>query len=214
MRNWPRSPKGHGPRTEFAHLELAALDGSALTATGWAVPVRWDGTCADLPAGFTGTLVRALDNLDENATPNTLVICAAQIHPGLQRTGLAARLLNAFIDLAPGYGLDSVIVPLRPTLKHRYPLTPISAYAGWTRNDGQPLDPWLRTHLRMGATVLSPIQVSQTMTGTVVEWETWTGLVLPDSGTYVIDGGLSTLTIDTETDQGIYQEPGIWLRHR
>jgi hypothetical protein len=158
--------------------------------------------------------VRALDNLDENATPNTLVICAAQIHPGLQRTGLAARLLNAFIDLAPGYGLDSVIVPLRPTLKHRYPLTPISAYAGWTRNDGQPLDPWLRTHLRMGATVLSPIQVSQTMTGTVVEWETWTGLVLPDSGTYVIDGGLSTLTIDTETDQGIYQEPGIWLRHR
>ncbi len=201
-------------RTEFAHLELAALDGSALVATGWAAPVRWNGTCADLPAGFTGTLVRALDNLDANATPNTLVICAAQIHPGLQRTGLAAQILNAFIDLSPGYGLDSVIVPLRPTLKHRYPLTPISAYTGWTRHDGQPLDPWLRTHLRMRATVLCPIEVSQTMTGTVDEWQTWTGLALPESGTYVIDGGLATLTINTEKDQGIYQEPGIWVRHR
>jgi hypothetical protein len=103
---------------------------------------------------------------------------------------------------------------MRPTLKHCYPLTPISAYAGWTRHDGQPLDPWLRTHLRMGATVLSPIEVSQTMTGTVAEWQTWTGLVFPYSGTYVIDGGLSTLTIDTEKNQGTCHEPGIWLRHR
>jgi GNAT superfamily N-acetyltransferase len=201
-------------RAEFAHLDLAAVDESALVATGWAVPVHWDRTRADLPAGFTGTLVRALENLDANAGPNTLVICAAQIHPGLQRTGLAAQLLNAFIDLAPGYGLESVLVPLRPTLKHRYPLTPISAYAGWTRSDGQPFDPWLRTHLRMGAKVLCPIEASQTMTGTVAEWETWTGLVFPESGTYVIDGGLSTLTINTQKDQGIYNEPGIWVQHR
>ena len=201
-------------RAEFAHLELAAVVDSSLVANGWAVPVRWDGTIGDLPAGFTGSLVRALDNFDRNATPNTLVICAAQIHPALQRSGLAARLLTAFIDLAPKYGLDSVIVPLRPTLKHRYPLTPISSYAGWTRSDGRPLDPWLRTHLQMGATVLCPIEVSQTMTGTIAEWESWTGLVFPESGTYVIDGGLSTLTIETENDQGIYQEPGVWVQHR
>jgi hypothetical protein len=74
-------------RTEFAHLELAALDDSVLAATGWAVPVRWIGTHADLPAGFTGTLVRAMENLDENATPNTLVICAAQIPPACNGPG-------------------------------------------------------------------------------------------------------------------------------
>ena len=200
-------------RGEFAHLELAAVAASGLVATGWAVPVRWNGTLGDLPAGFTGTLLRALANFDGNAAPNTLVICAAQLHPGVQRTGLAARLLNAFIDLAPGYGLESVIVPLRPTLKHRYPLTPIGSYAGWTRDDGQALDPWLRTHLRMGAKVLCPIEVSQTMTGTVPEWESWTGLVFPASGTYVIDGGLATLDVDTEQDNGTYVEPGIWLQH-
>ncbi|RJT96588.1 hypothetical protein D6T65_15760 [Arthrobacter frigidicola] len=183
-------------------------------ATGWAVPVHWDRTRADLPAGFTGTLVRALENLDANAAPNTLVICAAQIHPGHQRTGLAAQVLIAFIDLAPKHGLESVIVPLRPTLKHRYPLTPIGSYAGWTRTDGQPLDPWLRTHLRMGAKVLCPIEVSQTMTGTIPEWETWTGLAFPESGTYVIDGGLFTLGINTRLDLGVYTEPGIWLQHR
>ena len=52
------------------------------------------------------------------------------------------------------------------------------------------------------------------MTGTVAEWERWTGLPLPDTGDYVIPDGLSTLHVDHGADLGTYVEPGVWVRHR
>ncbi len=52
------------------------------------------------------------------------------------------------------------------------------------------------------------------MTGTVAEWEKWTGLALLSTGDYVIQQGLSVLRIDRESDLGTYVEPNIWLRHR
>jgi hypothetical protein len=56
------------------------------------------------------------------------------------------------------------------------------------------LDPWIRTHQRLGAEILSAAPASQTMTGTVAEWERWTGMAFPESGDYAIPGGLSLLT--------------------
>jgi hypothetical protein len=35
----------------------------------------------------------------------------------------------------------------------------------------------------------------------------------PSTGTYTIPSGLTTLTINRETDLGTYIEPNIWLRH-
>ncbi len=52
------------------------------------------------------------------------------------------------------------------------------------------------------------------MTGTVQEWEAWTGMVLPATGEYVIPRGLSTLHIDIDEDRGTYTEPNVWVRHR
>ncbi|MGW1728577.1 hypothetical protein ACWCQK_37545 [Streptomyces sp. NPDC002306] len=51
------------------------------------------------------------------------------------------------------------------------------------------------------------------MTGTVAEWEAWTGLVLPASGEYVIPDGLSVLRVDRDADTGVYEEPNVWMRH-
>ena len=107
-----------------------------------------------------------------------------------------------------------MIAPVRPTLKQRYPLTPAEIFMTWTRPDGTALDPWIRTHLRLGATILAAAPASQTMTGTVAEWEEWSGIALPSSGDYVIPHGLSVLHIDREADLGTYVEPNIWIRHR
>jgi hypothetical protein len=52
------------------------------------------------------------------------------------------------------------------------------------------------------------------MTGTVSEWEGWTGMALPSTGDYVIPGGLSVLHIDRDEDRGSYVEPNVWVRHR
>lgn len=36
-------------------------------ATGWGVPIRWNGEAADLPAGYTDTLRRAVEGREHGA---------------------------------------------------------------------------------------------------------------------------------------------------
>ncbi len=106
-----------------------------------------------------------------------------------------------------------MIAPARPTLKHRYPLIPIARYAFWTRKDGAPFDPWLRTHTRVGATVLAAEAEGMVIEGSVSDWEEWTGLALPESGDYVIPEALAPITVDRDRDKARYIEPAVWMLH-
>lgn len=199
-------------RERFTDFELVALQADDTpVAAGWAVPLAWDSTLEDLPSGYSDSLRRAVEG---DRPANTLVICAAQVHHKCTGQGLATTLLHGFRELSERFGFEHVIVPLRPTMKAQYPLTPISTYAQWQRSDGLPWDPWLRTHIRMGAHVLQVAPRSQVMTGTVAEWEAWTDMQFPASGEYVIPQGLSTLHIDDEADAGTHVEPNIWVQHR
>lgn len=205
-----------GPvRDAFASLHIVLVaDEDVPVAAGWGVPILWDGEVADLPDGYTDSLRRAVDLRRSGGQPDTLVICAGVVHPEHKSTGMARSLIGALAGLAEREGLPRVIAPLRPTLKHRYPLTAVGDYATWTRADGLPFDPWLRLHVRLGARVLSAAPRSQTMTGSVADWESWISIALPATGDYVIPGGLSVLRIDREHDRGVYVEPNIWVRHR
>jgi hypothetical protein len=202
-------------RAGFPGWNLTLVDAAGdPVAGGWGVPLRWDGTVGDLPGGYAESLVRAVEGREHGNAPDTLVVCGAVVAGRLQGRGLAARILTELRDAAVRDGLDRVVAPVRPTLKERYPLTPIETFMQWTRPDGAALDPWIRTHLRLGATVLAAAPASQTMTGTVAEWEAWTGIALPSSGEYVIPQGLSVLRVDREADLGTYTEPNVWIRHR
>jgi GNAT superfamily N-acetyltransferase len=220
---WPefitadREVKRHIGRVRelFEDLELVLLDSDdVIVAAGWAVPVQWSGEPHDLPDGYTASLAQALTDHDRGGGCNTLVVMAAQVHPHRRGQGLAGKLLAAFAELADARELTFVVAPVRPTFKSRYPLTPIERFATWTRDDRLPLDPWIRTHVRIGARVVKCAPSSQTMTGTVVEWERWTQMALPDSGSYVIPDGLNPLDVDVEADLGTYIEPNVWVRHR
>jgi hypothetical protein len=184
-----------------------------LIAGCWGVPLAWDGTVEDLPGGFTDSLARSVTEHEENVVPNTFVLMAAAVRSDEQGQGHAGRVITALRDHAVSHGLEKVIAPVRPTAKSRYPLTPIETFMTWTREDGLPLDPWVRTHVRLGAKLLAPAPASQTMTGSVADWEEWTGMRFPSSGTYTIPDGLTVLQIDREADTGVYVEPNIWLRH-
>lgn len=183
-------------------------------AAGWGIPVRWDGTVAGLPTGYTDAMIRAVEGREQGIAADTLVICGAVVAGRLKGRGLAGQLLAALRESALQAGLTRVIAPVRPVLKQQYPLTPIETFMTWTRPDGTALDPWVRTHQRLGAAILAAAPASQTMTGTVAEWEQWSGIALPSSGDYVIPQGLSVLRIDREADLGTYVEPNIWIRHR
>lgn len=198
----------------FTHLDLMLLDENETpVATGWGVPITWSGTAEDLPDTFAQILSRALDVHDAKGEANTFVIGGAVVHPGLKGSGAASELLDALRRLAHQHGLSAVLAPVRPTRKHLYPLASIGEYVSWVRDDGLPLDPWLRLHVRLGGRILALAPNAQTMTGTVEQWEEWANLKLPASGDYVISQGMSPLHIDIDRDLGTYVEGNVWVQH-
>ena len=189
-------------------FHLVGEDGEIL-ARARSIPVRWDGTVDDLPAGIDGAIARGFDEGGAN------VLCALviMIPRNLQGRGLSSAALEAMLAIARRHALGALIAPVRPSWKERYPLVPIERYAAWRRPDGRAFDPWLRVHERLGATVLRPEPRSLRITGTVAEWEGWTGMSFPESGDYWFPGGLATVAIDREADEGRYWEPNVWMRH-
>ena len=53
-----------------------------------------------------------------------------------------------------------------------------------------------------------------TVRGTVAEWESWTRLPLPGTGSYVVPGALVPVEVNRERDEVLYVEPAYWMVHR
>jgi hypothetical protein len=201
---------------DFADTQLVLYDegADAALAHGHTIPCRWDGTVEGLLGGIDDVMAGAVRLFEEGGRPNTLSALAIEIPPRHQGGGLARTMIGGMRDIAAGHGFGSLIAPLRPTWKERYPLTPIERYAAWKREDGLPFDPWIRLHVRLGAEILKPVRRSLHITGTVAEWEEWVKLPLPESGTYVFPHALAPLEVDCEADRCEYWEPNVWVRHR
>ncbi len=198
----------------FPYYDVLLLDGGEVVAGGWGVPLAWDGTVAGLPAlGYDGALVASVSGRENEVAPDTLCIMAAAVRRDRQGGGLAGQALSALRERATGSGLQRVIAPVRPSLKTRYPLTSMEAFARWERSDGLHLDPWIRTHQRLGATILGPAIDSMIIKGTVAEWELWTAMAFPETGKYVVPDALDLVDIDRAADRGVYSEPNLWMRH-
>jgi len=182
-------------------------------AEGQTIPLAWDGTDAGLGPGIDATIAAAFALRAAGGTPTAASALAAKIPPRHQGRRLAGVLLKAMSRLAHDAGLSHLIAPVRPNLKERYPTIPIERYARWTRPDGEPFDPWIRVHTRMGGRIGPAIPKSLHIPGTVAEWESWTRMDFPETGDYVFPAGLATVHIDREQDTGEYWEPNIWLIH-
>ena len=189
-------------------------DEDVVVAEGHSIPFVWDGTADGLPAGIDGLVEDAFRLLEEGGEPTALSALAIEIRPAAQGRGLSGSMINAMGRIAREHGFRDLVAPLRPSWKERYPLTPIVRYALWTREDGLPFDPWIRTHARLGAEMLRPEPRSLRISGTVAEWEDWTEMAFPESGEYVFPHGLAPLSVVRERDFGLYFEPNVWMVHR
>lgn len=201
----------HVMRERFPQFQLVLYDVETerLLGRGQTIPVRWDGTVGGLPGGVDDALERgaALANGEADA----LCAIVAVLDTAAQRRGLSSSLIDGM--RAAAAGLRALIAPVRPTLKERYPLTPVERYARWRREDGTAFDPWIRVHERLGGEILAIANASMTVEGTVAEWESWTEMPFPESGEYVLPQALVPIEIDRELDRGRYVEPNVWMRH-
>jgi GNAT superfamily N-acetyltransferase len=194
--NWRRL---YEERPEF---QFALVDDDRVLAEGNSIPV------AGMPAAWRDALRDGFDQPE----PDRLCAIAILIDPDAHGRGLSRLMLEHMRGLAAVRGWD-LVAPVRPTLKHRYPLTPMERYMYWRREDGQLFDPWLRSHERVGAELVGVAHDSLVSEGTVAELEQWCGLAFPESGSYVVEGALVPVEIDLDADRGSYREPNVWMRH-
>jgi hypothetical protein len=198
----------------FANFQILLVqNGDELIGAGHTVPFDWNGKIDDLPRLLDDVIRRGLMAAEEGLPWTTLSALAAMVPDRHQKRGLSTEIIKAMRALAARHGFHSVVVPVGPTLKHLYPLTPMERYAQWKREDGSPFDPWIRVHWKLGAEQLCVNPQTALVNGTVAQWEEWTGMKFPESGLYIVPGALSPVEIDRDRDVGRYDDPGLWMRH-
>ncbi len=199
--------------TAWPDYQLIVMEGLQTLAVAHTIPISWNGTPEDLPDSLAAILARAADDTKLGRAPTALSSLAVLVAPKHRGKGVSAILLRAMETLASSTGLRALVAPVRPTMKERYPLAPMERYVRWTREDGGPFDPWMRTHWRLGATVVRVIPRAMVIAGTIEEWEDWTSMRFPESGDYVVPGALQPVRIDRDRNEGRYEDPNVWMRH-
>ena len=110
------------------------------------------------------------------------------------------------------FGLSQLIIPIRPTFKHKYPQMEMEEYIGLKKNE-QVYDPWIRTHIKGGAKIIKVCKNSMNVKGDLNFWKRLIGKELTSSGMYKVNGALNPVRIDLENQSGEYREENIWIHY-
>jgi GNAT superfamily N-acetyltransferase len=194
---------------------VATSQDGAVVADARAVRFASGGPGRDaLPAGgWEQVVVWAFADAERRIRPNTACALDISVSASHQGQGLARLMLDSLRNAARDLGLSSLIAPVRPTWKDREPRTPMAEYIARTREDRLPYDPWLRTHVRAGGTILGVAPTSWLVAGSLSEWRTWTGLPFDIDGEIDVPGALIPVRCDSRADSAVYVEPNVWVRH-
>lgn len=203
----------HDLYPEFVFAAVDPAEPERAVARAYAVPVCW--TEPELPDGGWDRMIQraAIDRVTK-ATPTMVSALEICIRPDWRGTGLSALMLDAMRRAVARLGFDTLVAPVRPNGKADHPDLPMIEYAAQTRPDGLPVDPWLRVHVRAGATIERVAPRSMAVTGTLADWRGWTGLPFDTDGPVHVPGALVPVLCDLSHDYAVYVEPNVWVRHR
>ncbi|MDH6144898.1 GNAT superfamily N-acetyltransferase [Kitasatospora sp. GP30] len=210
-------------RAFFAELDSAfpeftvvatEADGSVV-ARGHSVPfaLRVEGRGELPPGGWDEVLLWAFKDRRTGAVPDTVSAIDITVREDRLGHGLSALMLDAMRHNARDRGFAELVAPVRPTGKHLEPETPMAEYMRRTREDGLPVDAWLRTHVRAGGVIEAVAPCSMTVSGTLAQWRDWTGLPFDTAGPVLVPKALVPVECLPERDCASYVEPNVWVRH-
>ena len=74
-------------RQWFAAFNVMLIRDDEPVATGWGVPIQWNGEINDLPSGCTDTTRRAVELHESAGQADTFVICGGIVNSSLSRRG-------------------------------------------------------------------------------------------------------------------------------
>ncbi|MBT2532954.1 N-acetyltransferase [Arthrobacter sp. ISL-48] len=200
----------------FPEHQLVGLDEqSKVVGKVHSVPMMWDGSLENLPdRGWDAVLERAFASSFSASECQAVSLIEAFISPRYSGRGLSSTMLVAARKNAARMGYRDLLGPIRPTGKAAFPHEGMRDYVARLDVDGLPIDPWLRTHVRLGGVVMKVCPVAMTIPGTLAQWREWTGLELASSGVTEVPGALTLLHVSVEHDHCVYVEPNVWVRHK
>jgi len=199
------------PEYQFILVDTAADDPVAIANS---IPLVWNDKIEQLPDdGWDWALSTGVRDHREGRRGNILCALQVVVFSEYRGRGISRLAVDVMKGIGRSHGLDCMIAPVRPSRKCDYPKTPIAEYIKWTDDGGRPFDPWLRVHHNLGARIIKPCPTAMRITGTIDEWEDWTGMQFPEGGEYVVPGALIPVMIDRDADIGTYIEPNVWIYH-
>ncbi len=200
--------------SDFPEFQYWLLDGEEIVGIGNSIPLYWNYELENLPdEGWDWALEKGFKDKQKNLKANLLCALSITINPKYQGKGISTEMIRSMVQIGKKHKLESLIIPVRPTLKKDYPLTDIKQYITWKREDGKLFDPWLRVHEKLGGEIIKVCSKAMDIRGSIQDWMNWTGLDFPQSGSYKIDGALKLVEINLEKDEGVYIEPNVWMKH-
>lgn len=214
MRNDPIGGLYYGNVVErFAEFALVAQeDDGEVVACAFSVPfVHEDDALPD--NGWDSVIRSGLLASIHGEEPNAVSAVEIAVRPDRQGTGLSGRMLEAMRANAARLGFAELVAPVRPNGKDD-PDEPMPAYAAKVRDDGLPVDPWLRVHVRAGGRIVKVAPRSMVVPGTLEDWREWTGLPFDATGPVVVPQALTPVHCDVEHGVAVYVEPNVWVAHR
>ena len=204
------------PVQAYPEFVLVAVDRDGrLLAKGYSVPFTWDQDPAvSLPEdGWDGVILGAALDRFAGRRGNLVSALEISIRDDMRGQGLSEVMLAAMRDNAAAMGFPSLVAPVRPNGKHRRPELSIKDYAALRRDDGLPVDPWLRVHVRAGGTIVGVAARAMTIAGSTAQWRDWTGLPFDETGPVVVPEALVPVYCDVAQDYAVYCEPCVWVHH-
>lgn len=199
------------PDYQFAIMEKGKDN---ILASANSIPFHWDNDPYALPdEGWDWVLKQGVMDGRAGVKPTVMSAIQVAIPEEYRESGLASMVVEIMREIGARNGCQAMFAPVRPTLKHLYPLVPIDRYMRWEDDEGLPFDPWMRVHARLGAEIIKPCPRAMQIEGTIEDWEKWTDMAFPESGRYVVPEALVPVEIDRENNRGLYIEPNIWMGH-
>lgn len=199
--------------TRFPEFVLVAQDETGgVVACAYSVPFALgDGALPDNGWDFV-TRNGLLTSL-RGQKPDAISAVEIAVRPDRQGTGVSKHMLIAMRENAARRGFTELVAPVRPSGKSDA-REPMSTYAFRVREDGLPVDPWLRVHIRAGGRIKKVAQRSMVIPGTLGEWREWTGLPFDETGPVLVPHALAPVHCDLEHGVAVYVEPNVWVVHR
>lgn len=221
--NWPEfmlnDPVANNFPTCYEKLpqfQFVLFDESAgkVAAIGNSIPLSWNDDSENLPEeGWDWAMTQGIADLGKGTVTKTLSALQVVVFKDYRGQGISTLAVEYMRTLARKNGFARLIAPVRPSGCDLSQYKSFEDYVYLKKDDGWPLDPWLRVHCRLGGKIIKICHRSMKITAPVADWERWGGMSCQRSGDYTINHALNTIHIDLDKNIGTYLEPNVWVVH-